>query len=230
MARPLCAEKREAIILSAINLFYQDGFNAPTSKIAREAKVSEGTIFTYFKSKDDLMSNVYLYLKSNLLEVLLKYFDEHNSKACSLEAIKSSFKEYINYGIAHPERSILLNRYILSKQFPKEFLDTFRNECGAITKLVELIIPYGPMKDAPLDMALSLFANMGNNVIHYCVINDVTDPKLIDQYAEIQFNAYWLSLCGKTKEETEELLKKLAQEQQNVAQEQQNSTPQQASN
>lgn len=52
-------EKKELILDTALKLFAKDGFDTtPTSKIAREAGVSEGLIFRHFGSKEALMDAV----------------------------------------------------------------------------------------------------------------------------------------------------------------------------
>ena len=46
---------RERIVKAALNLFQSKGFDATTTKaIARKAGIAEGTVFNYFKSKDDI--------------------------------------------------------------------------------------------------------------------------------------------------------------------------------
>jgi AcrR family transcriptional regulator len=52
-------EKHWAIIEAAIKVFSEKGFSAGrTSEIAKEAGVSEGTIFNYFKTKQDLLQGM----------------------------------------------------------------------------------------------------------------------------------------------------------------------------
>src|SRR5258706_8080168 len=48
--------KRERILDAAVRVFAQEGFyNAKVSQIAHAAGVADGTIYLYFKSKDDLL-------------------------------------------------------------------------------------------------------------------------------------------------------------------------------
>ena len=48
-------EIRERIVKAALGLFQTKGFDSTTTKaIARKAKIAEGTVFNYFKSKDDI--------------------------------------------------------------------------------------------------------------------------------------------------------------------------------
>jgi TetR/AcrR family fatty acid metabolism transcriptional regulator len=52
--------KRGRILDAAIKVFAAEGFyNAKVSQIAHEAGVADGTIYLYFKSKDDLLINLF---------------------------------------------------------------------------------------------------------------------------------------------------------------------------
>jgi TetR/AcrR family fatty acid metabolism transcriptional regulator len=53
-------DKRERILDAAEKVFAQRGFyNARVAEIAREAGVADGTIYLYFKSKDDLLISLF---------------------------------------------------------------------------------------------------------------------------------------------------------------------------
>ncbi|SEM99720.1 TetR/AcrR family transcriptional regulator [Lihuaxuella thermophila] len=53
-------EKYDAIIDAAVRVIAEHGYhNAQVSKIAREAKVADGTIYLYFKNKDDVLISVF---------------------------------------------------------------------------------------------------------------------------------------------------------------------------
>ncbi|MEO0900266.1 MAG: helix-turn-helix domain-containing protein [Bacteroidota bacterium] len=52
-------DKKENIIYTALRLFAEEGFNAvSTSRIAKEAKVSEGLIFRHFQNKKGLLDAI----------------------------------------------------------------------------------------------------------------------------------------------------------------------------
>ena len=67
-------EKRERIINAATNEFAQKGFkNASTNEIVKEAGISKGLIFHYFKNKKQL----YLFLYDYLMEIMIEeYFQK----------------------------------------------------------------------------------------------------------------------------------------------------------
>ena len=52
--------KHAKIIAAAIKVFAEKGFhNAHVSEIAREAKVADGTIYLYFRNKDDILISLF---------------------------------------------------------------------------------------------------------------------------------------------------------------------------
>src|SRR5437764_6638495 len=57
---PAAEGKRERILDAAIKVFAAEGFyNAKVSQIAQAAGVADGTIYLYFKSKDDLLIQLF---------------------------------------------------------------------------------------------------------------------------------------------------------------------------
>jgi TetR/AcrR family fatty acid metabolism transcriptional regulator len=53
-------DKREAILRAAIKVFARRGyFNAKVADIAREAGIADGTVYLYFKSKDDVLHSIF---------------------------------------------------------------------------------------------------------------------------------------------------------------------------
>jgi TetR/AcrR family fatty acid metabolism transcriptional regulator len=58
--RPAVADKREAILRAAIRVFAHNGyFNSKVADIARAAGVADGTVYLYFKSKEEILHSVF---------------------------------------------------------------------------------------------------------------------------------------------------------------------------
>lgn len=54
------ADKHDAILRAATRVFARHGFfNAQVADVAREAGVAAGTVYLYFKSKDDLLASIF---------------------------------------------------------------------------------------------------------------------------------------------------------------------------
>ena len=53
-------DKRAAILRAAIKVFARRGyFNSKVSDIAGEAKIADGTVYLYFKSKDEILHSIF---------------------------------------------------------------------------------------------------------------------------------------------------------------------------
>ena len=75
MARPKSEDKQNAILEAATHLFAERGLTAaPTSEISKQAGVAEGTLFTYFKTKDDLINALYREIKLELADAMTSDF------------------------------------------------------------------------------------------------------------------------------------------------------------
>ena len=58
--RAAVGDKREAILRAAITVFAHNGyFNSKVADIAREAGVADGTVYLYFKSKEDILHSIF---------------------------------------------------------------------------------------------------------------------------------------------------------------------------
>jgi TetR/AcrR family fatty acid metabolism transcriptional regulator len=57
---PAVTDKREAILRAAIKVFAGKGyFNSKVADIAGEAGVADGTVYLYFKNKDDVLHSIF---------------------------------------------------------------------------------------------------------------------------------------------------------------------------
>ena len=58
--RTTAGDKREAILRAATTVFAHNGyFNSKVADIAREAGVADGTVYLYFKSKEDILHSIF---------------------------------------------------------------------------------------------------------------------------------------------------------------------------
>ena len=59
-ARPIVADKREAILRAATRVFAQSGyFNSKVADVARVAGVADGTVYLYFRSKEEILHSIF---------------------------------------------------------------------------------------------------------------------------------------------------------------------------
>ena len=92
MARKLDVEKRERIIQEARKAFGTDGFEKTTIKaIAAATGIAQGTLYTYFKSKEELFNAV--------VENLWQSFSQGmNEITLSSASFSEKFMEFLDFG------------------------------------------------------------------------------------------------------------------------------------
>ncbi len=69
---------KNKIIQAAIKIFFKKGFHKSTmDEIAKEVGVSKATIYTYFKSKEEILKEIWKLNNQNILDIK-KTFKEYN--------------------------------------------------------------------------------------------------------------------------------------------------------
>ena len=68
MARPRSDERRNAILAAATRVIASHGLGTATAAIAKEAGVSNGSLFVYFDTKVTLFNQLYVTLKTEMAE------------------------------------------------------------------------------------------------------------------------------------------------------------------
>jgi AcrR family transcriptional regulator len=88
MASYISMDKKEKILSAALKLFVEFGFhNTPTSKIAKEAGIANGTLFYFYPTKDALVKALYIDIKNRLSEQVAVWIKEEKE----LQAIMKGY-------------------------------------------------------------------------------------------------------------------------------------------
>ncbi len=126
MARPLSEEKRNSILSAATQVVAALGISAPTSRIAKEAGVAEGTIFTYFSNKDVLLNQLYLELKKEVAMELIANFPPGKELS---EKVQHVWMTYVYWAVRNRDKrkamqQLSVSNYISdeTRQLTHEFL------------------------------------------------------------------------------------------------------------
>src|SRR5258708_38401702 len=107
MAKPKSEDKRNAILAAATQVFAERGLGAPTAAITSLAGIAEGSLFTYFKTKDELINALYRELKLGLADSMMSGFPRKQSVRHRLEHIWSG---YLQWGVANPDQQKVLKQ------------------------------------------------------------------------------------------------------------------------
>jgi TetR/AcrR family fatty acid metabolism transcriptional regulator len=141
------SETRKAQILKAAErIFARKGFTEATiSDVAREAKVSDATIYEYFASKEDLLFSIPLEttVKGNeILDFHLNYVRGAANK------IRSIIYHYLAFYQMHPDYAsvIMLTLKTNRKYLETEGYQAFREGARVILRVIEEGIAQGEFK------------------------------------------------------------------------------------
>lgn len=105
-------DKKEAIFQATLELVSKHGFHSsPMSEVAKKANVAAGTIYHYFKSKDELICALYVYKREKTLQSIFKNDDP--SKPFK-DRFRHFYLQMINYFYANPKEFYFLEQFMNS--------------------------------------------------------------------------------------------------------------------
>src|ERR1700723_1024072 len=107
MAKPKSEDKRNAILSAATQVFAERGLGAPTASITSAARIADSSLFTYFKTKDELINALYRELKLELADAMMSGFPRKQSVRHRLGHV---WNGYLQWGVANPERQRVLKQ------------------------------------------------------------------------------------------------------------------------
>lgn len=184
MARPKSEDKRDAIVAAAIQVFAERGLSSPTSAISKAAGVAEGTLFTYFPTKDDLINGLYREIKMQIATALMSGFPKNKDTRSRFKHIWESF---VNWGVSHPESRKVLLQLSVSERLTEETRALARAPFVEFHAAAEEAIAQGIVKDVPLSFLSSMLDNMIQAAIDYVLAH----PKQAAKYRAFSFDVFW---------------------------------------
>lgn len=125
MARPLSDAKRTAILEAAAQAVAAQGIGASTAQIARGAKVAEGTVFTYFETKDALLNALFVRLEERLAVAVGSSFPANAGVRDQLHHVWNAL---LVWGATHPVDRMALRQLKVSERIT----DCTRTHCAGL--------------------------------------------------------------------------------------------------
>lgn len=135
MAKKESKEKRiQDIIDAAMEIFLKKGYeNATMEEIAKNAGISKGGLYHYFKSKDMILIFVNQKISENIENIMSKAFEMPSIK----EGILYYIENYLEYWIEHPKETIFLFLSITKILDNQELLEYYQQFMGDYMKYFE---------------------------------------------------------------------------------------------
>ncbi len=100
--------RKDAIVAAAIDLFSAQGYHAtPTAELARQAGVSEGSIFYYFPTKEEILLHIFQESMTHYLEAVRKILEEASS---GIDAVEGFVRHHLAGSQVQPKITKILVR------------------------------------------------------------------------------------------------------------------------
>jgi len=187
MARPLSPEKRSALLQAAIHEIAAAGLSVSTSRIAKRAGVAEGTLFTYFATKEQLLNELYLELKAEIYRVIHKGFPVKGSlrdRAWHVWSVS------LDWAIAYPEKRSVSMRLNLSEVLTEETRVKSAAMRGEVDSALAGVEERIAAKGLPKGFASSMMGAMQDAAMEYIA----KKPRQRESLKEKAFDLFWRAL------------------------------------
>jgi AcrR family transcriptional regulator len=183
VARPKSEDKRNAILDAATRLFAERGLTAaPTSEISKQAGIAEGTLFTYFKTKDDLINALYREIKLELADAMMSDFPRKKNVRT-----RHVWDRYVNWGIANAKQRKVMAHLTVSEVLTKESRDAGVEFQAMIRDAIEQRVF---RNDLPVELISKSLAALVEATIDLTVSN----RSKAKQYRESGFEMFWAAI------------------------------------
>ena len=189
MARPLSEDKRTAILEAATEVVALLGLSAPTAKIAKRAGVAEGTLFTYFSNKDELLNRLYLELKKDLRDAMMTGYPAGKSL---IDRNRHVWDRFIGWGSAHPLKRRAMRQLAVSDRITEETKKLAGDAFGELNDMMREWAAGGAMRRQPPSFVSAILSAIADTTMDFIA----REPAQARRYTKAGFDAFWKAVAG----------------------------------
>jgi AcrR family transcriptional regulator len=161
MSKP--SGKRDDLLNAALKLIAEQGFHAaPMSQIAEKANIGVGTIYRYFKNKEELINGLYLEIRKRMAEAIMKGSDE---KAPIKAQFVHALKNLIQYLMVNPTEIQFTEQYENSPFITEATKNEILKTASPLSDLLERAKREKLLKDLPFEMLMSMFSGVSMGLL-----------------------------------------------------------------
>ncbi len=184
MARPRSNDKRNAIMDAAARVIVKQGLSAPTATIAKEAGISNGSLFTYFATKADLFNQLYLEIKAEMAAASL---DRFPMEAALRKQVLHVWSTSMEWGTSNPEKRSALAQLIVSDQITPETRVAGLKIMAGFEDLIEQIRIGGSLRNAPKSFIAAILNALAETTMDFMI----NDPAHAKKHCMVGFETFW---------------------------------------
>lgn len=167
--------KKEEILKAALKLFVEFGFHAtPTSRIAKESGVANGTLFHYFKTKEELILALYLQTKAELIDSVYLTVNQQDTFKIVLKTV---FTKTIEWSQENKAKYLFLQQFSTSPFYMLIPSEKNSEHNQPLITILEIGIKTNALKQLPVDLLHSLVTSHIDGVSQYLSSKNVSNEE-----------------------------------------------------
>jgi AcrR family transcriptional regulator len=188
MPRPKDGEKRNAIMEAAVRVIAAQGLGAPTMRMAEEAGVANGSLFTYFETKSDLFNQLYLELKTGMASAALEGLP---AGADLRKRMIHVWQNWMEWALSNPEKRRALAQLGVSDEITPTTRAAGHKTMMGIADLMQQMRASGPMHNAPMPFVATIMNAMAEATMDFMI----QDPANAKKHCKAGFDALWRAIA-----------------------------------
>jgi AcrR family transcriptional regulator len=189
MARPRSEDKRAAILDAATQVVAEFGVSAPTAKISKLAGVAEGTLFTYFANKDDLLNQLYLTLKTDLRESIMA---DYSASQSLVDRCRYVWDCYVGWGSANPDKRKAVRQLQVSDRVTDKTRKIVGDAFADVSSTLRECAAGGVLKDQSPAFIAAIMSAIAETTMEFIA----REPAHARRYTKSGFEAFWKAVAG----------------------------------
>jgi AcrR family transcriptional regulator len=190
MARAKSEDKRNAILNAATQVFADRGLSAPTSAISQAAGVAEGTLFTYFSTKEEMVNALYREIKLELADAMMSDFPR---RAGVRQRFQHVWNRYLEWGLNNPLQYKTLQQITVWSGLSEESKRAGIAPFLEIEKMAETAVAQHVFLDRPLEFIAANMCAMADTTIQFMR----KSPGNAEMYRTAGFDMLWAAITRK---------------------------------
>lgn len=184
-------DKRKDLLAAALRLFAENGFHGtPTSKIAKEAGVANGTLFHYYKTKEDLIVSLYIDVKTRMSE----YIEANAEKEKSIRKnFRNQYMQVMLWSLEHRDEFYFIQQFHASPfaaLVPKEEIERLT---GKGCEQIEKAIKEKAIKKRDVNYIMTLFTSHTYGLNQYLTKTKLSEKEQKEVIKD-SFDMFWSML------------------------------------
>jgi AcrR family transcriptional regulator len=185
VARPKSDDKRDAILAAATRIFAERGLDAaPTSAISAAAGVAQGTLFTYFATKDDLLNALYGAIKLELAAAMMTGLPRRTDTRAQLRHV---WNAYVQWGVSNPDRRKVLSQLQVSERITDAAKAMGAAPFAEFDAIMRASVARGELRRVPVPFLAAAFGTLAD----LTMTRAAAEPEAADRYRRAGFEILW---------------------------------------